>query len=664
VSGPDGNGSLAAPEPRIGVYVCDCGLNIAARVDVAAVVEFAARLPQVTVAREYKFMCSDPGQELIQQDVRDGLVNRVVVASCSPLMHEATFRRATAAGGISPFLFQMASIREHVSWVTTDPEAATAKAKALVAGAVRRVATHEPLERRTVPVHPDVLVVGGGIAGIHAALTLAEAGKHVYLVERETTIGGHMARFDKTFPTLDCAACILTPKMSAVRAHPNITLWTYADVESVSGFAGDFTVRVRRRPRYVDEDLCTGCLACIDACVYKQAKVDDEWNEGLSKRRPIYIPFPQATPPVVVVDPDTCIWFKSHKCKRTCMDACDRDAFDFDQQPRTEEVRVGAIVLATGFRTFDAHRAPAYGYGRFPGVYTSLEVERLLNASGPTQGELALRDGTAPRRVAIVHCVGSRDANTNAYCSRVCCMASLKLAHLVRERSDAEVVEFYIDMRTAGKGYEEFYERVLDEGVEVVRGRVSEVTQEDGELVVHAEDTLLGIVRHVPVDMVVLAVGMEPQADANEVRRLFNIGCGAEGFFTERHPKLAPVSTFTDGVFLAGACQGPKDIPDAVAQAGAAAAEALAMIDRGSVELEPSTAFVDAAACSGCRTCIGLCPFGAISFDAQANVAAVNEVLCKGCGVCVAACPSGALQQHLFTDEQILAELEGVLQLV
>jgi heterodisulfide reductase subunit A len=646
---------------KVGVYVCHCGLNIASKVDVSQMVAYAATLPGVSVAREYKFMCADPGQELIQQDIKDGLVDRVVVASCSPLMHEATFRRATSAGGISPFLFQMANIREDVAWVTDDRDAATEKAKALVGGAVRRVSEHESFERRYVPVHPEVLVVGGGIAGIHAALVMAEAGKHVYLVEKEATIGGHMARFDKTFPTLDCSACILTPKMSSVRANPNITLWTYSDVESVSGFSGDFVVRVRRRPRYVNEDLCTGCLSCIDACIYKRGRTDDPWNEGLSKRRPIYMAFPQATPSVVVVDPEACVDFRTHKCPRPCVDACERNAMDFDQKPRIEQIKVGAIILATGFHTFDARRIPAYGYDRYPGVYTSLEVERLLNASGPTNGELVMRDGSHPRRVAIVHCVGSRDANTNAYCSRVCCMYSLKLAHLVRERSGAEVTEFYIDLRTPGKGYEEFYEKIQKEGTRFVRGRVAQVTEEDGALVVHATDTILGKVRRVPVDMVILAVGMEPQPDAEDVRRLFNIGCGAEGFFTERHPKLAPVSTFTDGIFLAGACQGPKDIPDTVAQAGAAAAEVLAMVDRGSVEIEPATAFIDAAVCSGCRTCVGMCPFSAISFDAATNVATVNEVLCKGCGTCVAACPSGAAQQRLFTDAEIFAELEGLL---
>jgi heterodisulfide reductase subunit A len=673
---PDGNGDLTSQpistngSPKIGVYVCHCGLNIAGKVDVKAVVEFASTLPNVAVARDYKFMCSDPGQELIEKDLREGLINRVVVASCSPLMHEATFRRATAVGGQSPFYFQMASIREQVSWVVADGEDATDKAKALVAGAVRRVALHEYLEPRRADVHADVMIVGGGIAGIHAALTMAEAGKHVFLVERESTIGGHMAKFDKTFPTLDCAACILTPKMSQVRSHPNITLWTYSDVVGVEGYTGDFTVRVRHRPRYVKEELCTGCLECIEKCIHKQGKFADEWNEGLSKRKPIYIPFPQATPAVVVVDPEACIWFKTGKCPRTCIEACERDAFDFEQTETFDEVKVGAIVLATGFKAFDAVRMPEYGYGLYPNVYTSLEIERLLNAAGPTGGEVVLRDGSHPKVVGIIHCVGSRDAKHNLWCSKVCCMYSLKLAHIVKERTGAEVYNFYIDMRTPGKGYEEFYDKILKEGVHMVRGRVAGVTdeaaspEEEGRLVIRAEDTLIGSVRRIPVDLVILAVGIEPQPDAQDVRRTFNISTGVEGFFTERHPKLAPVSTFTDGVFLAGACQGPKDIPETVAQAGAAAAEALAMVDRGFVMLEANTAFIDEAACSGCKTCVGLCPFSAIGFDEERQKAAVNEVVCKGCGVCVGACPSGAAQQHLFTDAQIFAEIEGVLAYV
>jgi heterodisulfide reductase subunit A len=654
--------------PRIGVYVCHCGTNIAGTVDVQALTEYAATLPNVAVSREYKYMCSDPGQELIRQDIRDHGLNRIVVASCSPLMHEPTFRGVLARAGINAFLLQMVNIREHVSWVHTNKREATIKAEDLVRAAVRRVGFHKPLEKRRVEINPNVLVVGGGIAGIHAALTVANSGKHVHLVERQPTIGGHMAYFDKTFPTLDCAACILTPKMTAVGSHPNITLWTYSEVASVEGYVGNYKVKVRHKPRYIIEDLCIGCQECVEACVYKEGRWADEFNLGLSKRKPIYLPFPQAVPQKVLIDPEACIEFKSHKCKKTCVEVCgERHAIDFQQTETFEEIEVGSIILATGFKTFDARRNAYYGYGVHPNVYTALEVERLVNASGPTGGEIVLRDGTKPKMVGIIHCVGSRDHNTNRWCSKVCCMYSLKLAHLIRERIGAEVYNFYIDMRTPGKGYEEFYDRLLDEGVHFVRGRVAEVTDwpvhpsEEGKLIIRAEDTLAGFVRRVPVDMVVLSVGLEPQGDARDVRRMFNISCSEEGWFLERHPKLAPVSTFTDGVFIAGACQGPKDIPDSVAQAGAAAAEAMALADAKYVELEPYTAHVLDDACSGCKTCLTICPYTAISFIEETKKARVNEVLCKGCGTCVATCPSGSIEQNLFEDQEIFEEVEGLL---
>jgi heterodisulfide reductase subunit A len=1079
-------------------------------VNVTEVVEFAKQLPNVTIAREYKFMCADPGQDLIVQDLKSGLIDRVVVASCSPLMHELTFRRATATGGANPFLFQMANIREHVSWVTGDTGDATKKARALLAGAVRRVALHVPLEKRRVKVNPDVLVVGGGIAGIHAALTLADAGKKVTLVEREPTIGGHMAKFDKTFPTLDCSACILTPKMNQVRVHPNITLMTYSEVEKVEGYVGNFRATIRRRARYVHEDLCTGCDTCTKIC---PVNVDSEFEQGLSQRRAIFRPFPQAVPNVFTISrrgtppcvsecpihqnahgyitilhdqkwkramelvlrenplPSVCARLCSRPCEAACIRArvdeavairdikrsivdhakkielpkparereesvavigagpagltcahdlrqmgyatvvydarpaaggslatsipafrmpraalekeigrlaatgiefrlgvrvgrdvtladlrtrhravfvavgapaeatlgipgedlprvhrgadllrdtaegrapsfqgtvivlgggdtaldaartavrcgaagvivlseagghasaadplevreavaegieirpglaptaiaagggrlrvtcrktagegateldgddvilsvgrrpeltalgptgvlrfgargtmeadpvtletgetgvfaggecvsgpvnavhamaagrkgavsihrwingqdlrfdrelegpypsrvevetggrapapraaaptapvaerrgfeevrgvipksvaeeeskrcldcalccdcrlcatlCERGAIDFTMKDEVVPVEVGAVVIATGFKTFDARRIARYGYGQYPEVYTALEIERIVNASGPTEGQVRMRDGRTPKAVGIIHCVGSRDENTNRWCSRVCCMYSLKLAHLVHERTDAEVYNFYIDMRTPGKGYEEFYDKLLHEGVHFIRGRVAEVNdwaarpEEKGRLVIRAEDTLLGVVRRIPVDMVILATGLEPQPDAEAVRRTFNLSCSTEGWFLERHPKLAPVSTFTDGVFLAGACQAPKDIPDSVAQAGAAAAEALALVDRGFVELEPNTAFVRDELCSGCRSCVPMCPYSALSVDLARGKVALNEALCKGCGTCVATCPSGALQQHLFTDEQIYEEIEGVL---
>ena len=1123
------NGSNGAP--KIGVYVCHCGVNISAKVNIREVIEFAQTLPLVAVAREYKFMCSDPGQELIQKDLRQGVVNRVVVASCSPLMHEATFRRAVAEGGENPFFFQMANIREHVSWVTADERQATEKAKALIAAAVRRVTLHKPLEKKRVPVHPHVLVVGAGIAGIEAAFKIAEAGKKVYLVEREPTIGGHMAQFDKCFPTLDCAACILTPKMSQVRSHPNIELLTYSEVESVEPYdLRNFKVKVRRKARYVDEDACTGCALCADVC---PVSVPSEFDENLGSRKAIFRPFPQAIPNVFTISrrgmapcqaacslhqnaqgyitliaqgkfkealdvvlrdnplPSICGRICTHPCTlnctranvdeplnipglkrfitdrfpdyelprpkvdraervavvgsgpaglmcayelrqrgyrptvfealptpggmlsvgipafrlprdviqgeierlkaigieiktntpvgkavtieqlrkqyaavfigigahverklkvpgedfpnvwggieflwkvnqqgpvalgkrvlvigggnsaldaartalrcganeatlvyrrtraempadpkeveaaeeegvkllfltapkailgnkevdvtalectqmklgapdasgrpapepipnseftlscdaivvtigqvpdlaslgeklgiqtttwgtlkadaltletnlpgvfvggdcvtgpdvvvnamyagkkaaisidrylnkqelragreqegpfraayavdtsgvtyqkqvampaielarrrafdevhtgyseelavaeakrcvdcgiccdcRLCEAVCEAKAIHYDMVDEVQEFVVGSIILATGFKAFDAKRIPRYGYGRYPNVYTALEIERMTNATGPTAGLVQLRDGSAPKSVGVIHCVGSRDRNYNAYCSRVCCMYSLKLAHLIKERTHAEVYNFYIDMRTPGKAYEEFYDRMLEEGVHFIRGRVAEVSdhamtaQEEGKLVIRAEDTLIGVLRRIPVDMVVLAVGLEPQADADDVRRKFYISCGSGGFFLERHPKLAPVQTFADGVFIAGACQGPKDIADTVAQAGATAAEALVLIDKGFVDLEPNTAYIQEELCSGCKTCIPLCPFNAISFNAERGVAVINEASCKGCGTCVAACPSGAAQQHLFTDEQIYQEIEGVLSYV
>jgi len=643
--------------------VCHCGTNIAGTIDVCGLTRYAAGLPGVVVAREYKYLCSDPGQELIRQDIRDHNLDRVVVAACSPHLHEHTFRQAVAQAGLNPYYFHMVNVREHDAWVHTDKAAATEKAMDLVRAAVRRVKRHVPLEARQVPIHSEVLVLGGGIAGIDAALTLANAGKHVYLVEREPTIGGHMAQFDKTFPTLDCAACILTPKMTAVKSHKNITLWTWSEVRQVEGYVGNFSVTVCRKPRYVVEDLCVGCLECIQACVYKQAKVPDAFNLGLGKRKPIYIPFPQAVPQVVVIDPETCIEFKSGKCKKTCVEVCaERNAIDFHQKEEIKSIQVGTIILATGFDVFDAARIAYYGYGLYPNVYTALEIERLVNASGPTGGEILLRDGRKPATVGIVHCVGSRDEHTNRYCSRVCCMYSLKLAHLIKEKTGAEVYSFYIDIRAPGKAFEEFYNRVAEEGVLFVRGKVADVYpgNGDGRLILQAEDTLLGMVRKFPVDMVVLSTGLEPRADANEVRRLFNIGCSREGFFLERHPKLAPVNTFADGIFVAGCCQGPKDIPDTVAQSGAAAAQALALIDAGAFELEPNTAHVLEEACSGCKICLPLCPYQAISFVAEKR-ARINEVLCKGCGTCVAACPSGSIRQNLFEDEEIFEEIDGLL---
>ncbi|MCX8021446.1 MAG: FAD-dependent oxidoreductase [Syntrophorhabdaceae bacterium] len=1120
--------------PKVGVYICHCGFNIASKVRVDEVVDFAATLPNVVVARSNKYTCSDPGQEVIRKDIKEMGLDRVVVASCTPLLHEHTFRKTVETGGLNPFLFHMVNIREDVSWVTDDGDRATEKAKALVAAGVRRVLYQKPLEKRRAAIKSDVLIIGGGIGGITAALDIADSGKKVTLVEREPTIGGVMAKFDKTFPTLDCAACILTPKMTAVASHPNIKLLTFSEVKDVSGYIGDFRASIVKKPRRVIESKCTGCGECANVCpVY----MPNAFDENLGMRKATYKPFAQAVPNVhtiektgtspctytcpaginahgyvalasagkydeafnlilestplvatlgracyapceeectrgelegtvrirrlkrfiadryyenhpepeygppdkeldkkvaivgsgpagltaayflrkmgyqvtifekeprpggmlrvgipeyrlpndvldrdiknvlalgvgiqtytevkslddlrkkgfdaiflatgthgvrkmdiegenlsgvvncmefltsinygkktdltgktilvvgggnaaldsaraalrlgarkvtiqyrrsraempafpeeidaaekegitisylttpvkfegeggklkyvqsvqmqlgepddtgrrkpipipgsesianidmaiiaiglmpttspwaeqlnlnrdgtIQVDPETLQtslphvfaggdvvlgpsiivnaigqgrraahyidkYLKGEDLKATtfvfrsadmvskhdvltrsiithamslpkkelpvderitnfkeveialteeealkdtkrclncsvcsdchlCKTICSAEAIDYGMKEEVIDVEAGVIIVTTGFKPFDPKRISAYGYGRFPNVYTSLEVERLVNSSGPTQGEVILRDGRKPERIGIIHCVGSRDKEYNQYCSKVCCMYSLKLAHLLKERTGADIYNFYIDMRTPGKGYEEFYHKLLEEGVHFVRGRVGEVTdwavtaKEEGKLIIRVEDTLLGMVRRIPVDMVVLSVALEPQKDADDVRRLLNLSCSSEGFFLERHPKLAPVATFTDGIYIAGACQGPKDIPETVAQASAAAAQALSLVDRGYVELEPNTAYINSELCSGCHVCIAICPYGAITYNSEKKVAESNEVLCKGCGSCVAACPSGAIDQHLFENEQIINELEGVLSYV
>jgi heterodisulfide reductase subunit A len=653
-------------EARVGVYVCHCGTNIAGVVDVAEVARWAGEQANVVCARDYKFMCSSTGQELIEQDIREKGLTRVVVAACSPHMHEKTFRGATERGGLNPYLFEMANIREHDSWATNDKVMATQKAKALVKAAVERVVNHAPLEPLPVEINPNTLIVGGGVAGISAALELANGGHHVYLIEREPSIGGHMAQLDKTFPTLDCSACILTPKMFEAGTHPNITLWSWSEVEAVSGYIGNFTVTVRKKARYVNEDLCTGCGICEEKCPRKV--IDEVFEAGLGYRKAIYRPFPQAVPKFPVLDPANCTYFERGKCK-ACQILCPTGAIDFTQKDELIQIQVGNIILATGYDLFDARRVAQYGYGRLANVFTSLEFERMVNAAGPTGGKIVLRDGiTPPKSVGIIHCVGSRDSNYNEYCSKVCCMYSLKFAHLLHERlPDTEVYQFYIDMRTPGKGYEEFYHRLLHEHTHFVRGRVAEVTDairlpgEEGKLIIQAEDTLIGQQRRIPVDMVILSAGMQARHDARQVTQLFKMGCDFDGFFIERHPKLDPVATMTEGIFIAGACQGPKDIPESVSQGAAASARVASLINQTTVMMEPVRASIDADKCCGCRLCNTMCPYNAIVFHEDQKVSEVITALCQGCGTCVATCPSAAISGAHFTNDQILSEIEGIL---
>ncbi len=651
---------------KVGVYICQCGTNIAGTVDVEEVARWASEQRHVAIARDYKFMCSSLGQSLVEADIQDLGLTRVVVAACSPHMHEKTFRGACSRAGLNPFLFEMANIRELNSWTTNNRWAATQKAKAQVKGAIERVVFHQPLEPISVKINPATLVLGGGIAGITAALELANGGHHVYLVEREPSIGGHMAQWDKTFPTLDCAACILTPRMVEVGQHPNITLLTYSEVEAASGFLGNFLITIRKKARFVNETLCTGCAVCEEKCPKKV--LDEVFEAGLSNRKAIYSPFPQAVPKYPVIDKISCTYFERGKCK-ACQIVCPAGAIDFDQQDETIQIEVGNIILTTGYDTFDPRRIPQYGYGRLANVFTSVEFERMVNASGPTAGRILLRDKTTePRSVAIIHCVGSRDNNFNEYCSRVCCMYSLKFAHLVHERlPDAEVYNFYIDIRAAGKRYEEFYHRVMNEGAHFIRGRVAEVTEiartldEEGMLTIQVYDTLFGTQLRIPFDMVILSVGMEARRDAREVGQLFGLGCDTSDFFIERHPKLDPVLTMVEGVFIAGGCQGPMAIPETVAQAAAAAARVISLIVQETVMMEPIKAHIDADHCSGCRICNNLCPYQAIQFLEDQQVSEVITALCQGCGTCVAACPSAAINGAHFTRQQVMAQIEGLL---
>ena len=655
---------------RIGVYVCHCGTNIAGIVDVADVSKWAGEKladKGVVISRDYKFMCSSLGQELIQKDIKEQKLTRVVVAACSPHLHEKTFRNACKGAELNPYLCELVSIREQDSWVHTDKVAATAKAKAIVSGGVARVIHHEALEPLRVPIHPATLVVGGGIAGIQAALEIADAGFRVYLVEREPSIGGHMAQFDKTFPTLDCSACILTPKMVDVGNHPNITLLTWSEVQKVDGYVGNFAVTIKKKPRYIKTEDCTGCGICWEKCPKKV--VDNVFEAGMGNRKAVYVPFPQAVPKYPVIDDVNCTYYLKGTCK-ACEKFCPTNAIDFNQKAEEITVEVGNIILATGYDLFDARRIPHYGYGKLANVFTNLEFERICNAAGPTGGNIVLRDGkTTPKTVGIVHCVGSRDKNYNAYCSAICCMQSLKFAHLVRERTGAEVYNFYIDIRTPSKGYEEFYQRLLEEGTRFVRGKVAEVTnvarvpEEEGKLIIQVEDTLIGKQRRIPVDMVILSSGMQARHDSKDVAKLFGISCSADDWYIERHPKLDPVATMTDGIYIAGCAQGPKDIPASVVQGAAAAARVLGKIQQKEIALEPVRATINEEQCSGCRICNNLCPFNAILFHEDKMVSEVNPALCQGCGTCVAGCPAGAISGTGFSNEQILSQIDGLLLL-
>ncbi|MBC7326572.1 CoB--CoM heterodisulfide reductase iron-sulfur subunit A family protein [bacterium] len=654
--------------PRVGVFVCWCGVNIAKTVDVEQVAQKASTLPGVVYSTSYRYMCSDPGQELIRNAISEHKLDRVVVASCSPAMHETTFQRAVSEAGLNPYFMEMANIREQDSWVHEDRELATEKAFELIAAAVERVKRAQPLEPLEFSVEKKALVIGGGIAGIQAALDIAEAGFQVYLVEKSPSIGGRMAQFDKTFPTLDCAMCILSPKMVDCYRHPNIKILSYSEVEEVKGFVGNFEVTIKKKARSVNEDLCTGCGLCIERC---PTKATSEFDEGIGERKAIYIPFPQAVPLVPVIDREVCLWFTKGRCG-LCQRVCPAKAIDYSQQDTYIKEKFGTIIVATGADIFDASVYGEYGYGQHPDIITSAQLERMINSSGPTKGEIIRpSNGKHPESVVFIQCVGSRDEQKGyPYCSRVCCMYTAKHALLLKEHlPNVKTYIFYIDIRAFGKGYEEFVRRVQDEfGAIYIRGRVGRIYPENGKLIVQGTDTLLGQQVKVEADLVVLAAALVPRKDVKDLARKLNISTDEYGWLMEAHPKLRPVETMTKGIFLAGTCQFPKDIPDSVAQASAAASKAIAIMQQESLFSEPVVARVNKNKCVGCFSCKEVCPYSAIEEETvleqtsglEKKIAKVNPGLCQGCGNCASACRSQAIDLLGFTSEQLIAQLEGL----
>ena len=660
---------------RVGVFVCWCGSNIAGTVDVVAVSEALKNEPGVVFSANYQYMCSQAGQEMIKQAVREHNLTGIVVCSCSPRMHEATFRKTAAAAGLNPYMVEIANIREQCSWVHKDTLTGTEKAIILGKAAIAKVNLNAPLTPGESPVTKRALVIGGGIAGIQTALDIADAGFPVDIVEKLPTIGGKMAQLDKTFPTLDCAACILTPKMVDVAQNEKIRIFSYSEVTDVHGFVGNFDVKIKKKARYVKEDVCTGCGACVDKCPMK--KVPNEFNLGMDNRHAIYIPFAQAVPKVATIDPSACNMLKNGKCG-LCAKVCAAGAIDYTQKDEIIEEKYGAIVVATGFNPISMEKFDEFAYSQSKDVITSLEFERLTNAAGPTAGKL-LRpsDGEHPHKIVFVQCVGSRCDSCaekgKEYCSKICCMYTAKHAMLTRDKyPDTEVYVFYIDVRTPGKAFDEFYRRAVEEyGVHYVKGMVGKVVPQGKKLMVQASDLIDGKQLHIDADLVVLAAAIEPDKSARPLATMLTASMDTNDFFTEAHPKLRPVESPTAGVFLSGACQGPKDIPETVSQASAAAAKVIGLLCKDHLTGNPCVASANEMLCSGCSQCANVCPYGAITYSEKEfrmpnrttlmrRVASVNPAVCQGCGACTVACPSGAMDLNGFKNNQIMAEVDAI----
>ena len=673
---------------RTGAYICSCGNNISDNLNIDELVQFSSGLDKVAYVKVHKLLCSEEGKNFLADDVVKENPDRAVIAACSPKEHEKTFRNIFQKAGLNPYLFQMVNIREQVAWVTSEKSDATEKAKSYIRAAVKRVAFHEPLEKKEIDCNADVLVIGAGPAGMEAAFLLAQAGRKVYLVEKNSFIGGRVARYEEVFPKMECASCMLEPKMDEVLHHENIELLTCSEVQEVLGFLGNFDIKIRKKAGFVDKDKCIGCGACYEPC---PVTVKNEFNYNLTDRKAIYVPYTGALPNVPVVDKTNCLRSKSQDqdiCKEAldlglvtkeeyekfksqdcdiCKKTCPFDAINYDEKDELLEKNVGGIIVATGFELFDPSVMPEYGYGNIPEVYTSLEFERILSQTGPTDGKLLMKNSQEPESVAIIHCVGSRDKKYKDYCSSVCCLYALKFAYMVEKQLPAvKVYNFYADWCVPGKDNQAFLDSLKAENnVQFIHMPLPmnvDVKQNGNRIDLSFID-ISGKKDKISADMVILCPAMIPAKDTSKLSDILSIAQSEDGFFAEGHTKLAPVSTNIEGVFIAGCSQGPKDIQNSIAQGSAAAGHALSTLVPGrKLELEAITAEVDENACSGCMMCVGLCPYKAITVDKGRKIAAVNAALCKGCGTCVAACPSGASRGKHFTTQQIFTEIEEVLK--
>ncbi|CAJ35394.1 hydrogenase iron-sulfur subunit [Methanocella arvoryzae] len=642
---------------KAGVFICHCGDNISGTVDIGAV-KRAMELEGADCVEDFPYMCSIAGQALIHEKARAIGLDRIVVAACSPGVHERTFQACASEAGINPYLVDIANIREQCSWVPGENQ--TGRAIDIIRSSLYAVRQKQPLDKASIKVRKSVLVIGGGISGITASLALARHGIKVYLAEKATTIGGNMVKIGKVFSpdrlTEECALCSLAPLMGEVARNDRINIMTQSRVTDLRGHPGDFRVTIETGPVFIDPDKCVSCGKCSAAC---SVRVPDEWNAGLSSRKAVYKPFAQAVPGTYSIDPDAC-----KRCGK-CARECDARAINLNRKARKKTLRAGAIIVATGHREMDPSGKHELGYGQFPDVLTQTELARLLAINGPTKGRLEVPStGKRPRRIVMVQCVGSRDEKPGSipYCSKVCCMTALKHAHYVSEHfPGTEIYICYTDIRAPGT-YENYYREVQKKGVKFIRGRVGEIIRAGADdsdgLLVRVEDTLGSGTLELESDMVVLSCALEPSPGTLQAASALGIGLSPELFIREKHPKLEPATTTSRGIFVCGTAQGAKDITESILQARAAASKASELVSARSLAVEPKFAVVDPERCTRCGICLKLCPYGAPYLNGKV---AIDPLSCIGLGGCISRCPEHAITMPSCSDEELFARIDGCL---